>query len=125
MTDPRQKAIREGLIARAVRLRQIAPDRADDYRRLYDADPMGITRLLTAPVSEGGLMAGVAAAEAPFEPAPTEYPREWLHDGSRPTGRVSFEDVGTAADALASAQPTPRQTPAPPAGRPSRVTIEP
>lgn len=111
---------RDGLIAHAVKTRKIAPDRAGDYRRLYDADPSGIHHLLTASVERGGLMAGNAAAVAPFDPVPTEYPSEWIAQG-RPRGEVAFEDSVAAADGAAGSLP-PVPSPAPSAANP-RVTI--
>lgn len=90
---------RDGLIAHAVQTRKIAPDRADDYRRLYDADPRGIHHLLTAPVEQGGLMAGNAAAVAPFEAQPDEYPTEWLA-GQPGRGSVAFEDHSVKVEAI-------------------------
>lgn len=101
LRDPK---IRDAVIARAVNHRKIAPDRAADYKRLYDADPRGIFDLLTAPVEEGGLMAGVAAADNPLPPPPQEYPREWIA-GSRPSGRVAFEDAQSATEGVSSAVP--------------------
>jgi hypothetical protein len=101
-------AYRDLLIANAVKARKIAPDRADDYRRLFDADPHGVKRLLTAPVEEGGLMAGVAAVENPLPPVPTDYPREWIGE-RRPGGNIAIEDAGAI--------------PAPQAPR-ERITIE-
>lgn len=117
-------AYRDLLIGNAVKARKIAPDRAEDYRRLFDADPNGITHLLTAPVREGGLMAGNAAAVAPYAPGeqPDEYPREWIEQ-RRPSGAVAFEDHGTAADAMSGAMPAPRATPGVPAAPSSHITI--
>jgi hypothetical protein len=94
---------RDQLIATAVRSRKIAPAGADEFRRRYDADPQGVTHLLTAPVMEGGLMAGVAAAVAPFDDDPTEYPRDWLGDREA-SGAVQFEG-DTRPTLLAPAAP--------------------
>ena len=115
MTDLRQAAIRDGIIARAVKARKIAPDRAGDYQRLYDADPRGIFNLLTAPVEEGGLMAGINIGGDPFPEQPTDYPAEWLGDSlDRGRGNIGFSDGGVHA------APAPA-TPATPAGR---ITME-
>ncbi len=122
LTDPRHEAMREGLIARAVRLRQIAPDRADAYKRLYDADPNGITHLLTAPVDEGGLMAGNAAPLNPLPPQDDSYPRHWVA-GSHPTGTVTFEDTQSRTAGVGAALP-PREKRSP-VGHSNRVTVEP
>ncbi len=113
MTDLRQAAIRDGIIAKAIKARKIAPDRADDYRRLYDADPRGIFNLLTAPVEDGGLMAGINIGGDPFPEQPTGYPAEWLGDSLRGRGSIGFADGGTI------------QAPATPAAPRSRITIEP
>lgn len=114
-----QRQIRDGLIANAVETRKIAPDRAEDFKRMYDTDPKGITHLLSAPVEHGGLMAGNAAVHNPLPPPPPDgYPAEWLGSGS-PSGQVTFEDGGTAPQAVAGALPT-----AAPA-EPSRITLEP
>jgi len=107
-------AYRAMLIGRAVAARKIAPDRADDYRCLFDADPKSITHLLTAPVEDGGLMAGNAASVAPLPPVPTEYPRQWLA-ANKPTGGATFED---------GARPAPRAD-RPAVARVPGVTIEP
>lgn len=118
-------AARDSLIDRAVTARKIAPDRADDYRRMFDADPRGVHHLLTAPVESGGLMAGNAAAVAPFDPVPTEYPRAWI-SGSRPTGAVGFEDQATRNQGAAGF--VPGHSPQPEAVHPGdagRVTVEP
>lgn len=108
--DPRQIAIRDGIIARAVVARKIAPDRADDYRRMYDENPMGVFNLLTAPVAEGGLMAGLANHE---NPVPTEYPREWLDSSDAPAGSVAFEDTVTLTESVSAAAPQPARRPYP------------
>ncbi len=113
MTDLHQAAIRDGIIAMAVKARKIAPDRADDYRRLYDADPRGIFNLLTAPVEEGGLMAGINVGGDPFPEQPTDYPRDWLPE-TRSGGVIGFADPGVVHAA-----------PATPAAPRSRITIEP
>ena len=112
-------AYRDVLIGNAVAARKIAPDRADDYRRMFSADPRGVAHLLTAPPEEGGLMAGIAG---PLPQHEDSYPRHWLA-GSRPSGAVAFEDAQTAAEGAGGAVP-PRQdgeAPAPSA----RVTVEP
>jgi len=113
MTDLRQAAIRDGIIALAVKARKIAPDRAGDYSRMYDADPRGIFNLLTAPVEEGGLMAGINIGGDPFPEQPTGYPRDWLPE-TRGGGDIGFADPGPAH------APAPRR-----AAAAARITIEP
>lgn len=90
---------RDNLIAAAVRERKIAADREADYRRMWNADPAVIRRLLTARVADGGLAAGqvVAGSSPPAAPAePDGYPREWFGDGDmdmrRNAGRVFTDE---------------------------------
>ena len=102
-------AERDNLIAAAVRERKIAADREADYRRMWNADPAGIRRLLTARVTDGGLAAGqVLASGTAFEREP-DYPPEWVSapGGTAPvlsddprfgTARVST-DAGTGGNA--------------------------
>lgn len=105
-------AYRETLIGNAIRARKIAADRADDYRRLYDADPVTITRLLTAPVEQGGLMAGIAFDRSgqPAPPPEDEYPAEWLPEtrGKALHGQVAFEDATTAVESASLTPPAGR-----------------
>lgn len=115
-------AYRDLLIGRAVSARKIAPDRAEDFRRLFAADPNTVERLLTAPVEQGGLMAGVAELDNPRPIPPTEYPREWIA-GSRPTGGVVFEDQQTATAGVGGVMPGRSEQPA--RTDASRITIEP
>ena len=106
---------RDTLIASAVQTRKIAPDRAEDYKRMWDADPKGIHHLLTAPVAQGGLLAGNAAAFNPLPPVEAAYPAEWLPE-TRPRGQVNFED--------GAVHTVPTPAPAAPSV-PGRVTMEP
>lgn len=115
-------AYRDMLIGNAVNARKIAPDRAEDFRRLFAADPKTVERLLTASVEQGGLMAGVAELGNPRPIPPTEYPREWIA-GSRPTGGVAFEDQQAASAGVGGVMPGRAASP-PPSG-PSPITIEP
>jgi hypothetical protein len=73
------------VIAAAVRARKIVADQADNYRRMYDADPAAIRRLLTAPVAQGGLAAGIvpAATSIPILPE-EEYAAEWVGPSQTP-----------------------------------------
>jgi hypothetical protein len=94
-------AARQRVIAQAVAARKISADRADDYRRLFDADPRGITRLLTARPEDGGLMAGMNVGGDPFPTPAADYPREWLQGQTgAPSGTVAFDDNTTRLDAL-------------------------
>lgn len=106
-------AYRDMLIGNAVAARKIAADRADDYKRLFDADPSSITHLLTAPVERGGLMAGVAYDRAgqPVPSPPTDYPAEWLPEtrGRQVHGTVAFEDARTATEAVSVTPPARRE----------------
>jgi len=106
-------AYRDMLIGNAVRARKIAADRADDYKRLFDADPRSITHLLTAPVERGGLMAGVAFDRngQPAPPPPDDYPAEWLPEtqGRSLHGSVAFEDATTATEAVSATPPARRE----------------
>jgi hypothetical protein len=116
-------ATRDQIVARAVASKKIAADRADDYRRLFDADPRGITRLLTAPAEDGGLVAGINVGGEPFPTPATEYPREWLAGQSGVSGSVAFEDTTTRIDALTGG--VPRRAPAPAATATPAITVEP
>ena len=74
---------RQGVIAAAVKEGRIAPAQKDNFVRMYETDPNGAERLLTASVADGGLMPGTIPVEARgIDPAPdtsTEaYPAEWL-----------------------------------------------
>ena len=124
---------RDRLIAKAVADRKISADRADDYRRMYNASPETIERLLTAPVAEGGLVAGINLGGNPFPELPTAYPAEWLpevHQGRPLHGSIDYDDVAAAIDGASQALPAPRHgaarhaPPTPPAAR-SPITIEP
>jgi hypothetical protein len=123
-------AYRDLLIANAVKARKIAAARASDYRRLFDASPQAISHLLTAPVEQGGLMAGINMGGEPFPSEPTEYPRQWIA-GSRERPSVMFEDFGAALDGISHAPPASDPRPGggfdvPPAGGAiPGVTIEP
>ena len=118
---------RDRLIAKAVADRKIAADRAEDYKRMYNASPEIIGRLLTAPVAEGGLMAGINVGGDPFPEQPTSYPAEWLPEvqGRRLRGNVAYEDHAAAVDAAAGAQPRGSRRSASPAAPSSRITFEP
>jgi hypothetical protein len=138
-----QATRRDSLIAAAVTARKIAPDRAEDVKRMYDNDPKSIEHLLTAPVAEGGLMAGNAAAYNPLPPpVVAEYPADWLPEvgtGGRQGGNVMLD--GVAVDVTAQAPPPAANTAQYPAewlaaaprlgqgsavpGVPSRITLEP
>ena len=125
---PRTHNPRDSVIAAAVKARKIAPDRAADYKRLWNADPSGIRHLLTAPVEQGGLMAGVAAPVAPFDPVPDEYPSDWLPEleGKQLNGNVAFEDASAATQGASGAGPRRGDRPAAPSqGRGGRVVMEP
>lgn len=103
-------ALRDGVVAAAVKAKKISAERADDYRKLWDASPQDVFRLLTAKVEDGGLMAGVNLGGEPFPEAPTSYPREWLAEG-QPTGAVAFEDQQARVDAVAATPPANRGGP--------------
>lgn len=122
------EAHRDRLIAKAVADRKISADRAEDYKRMYNASPEIIGRLLTAPVAEGGLVAGINVGGDPFpEGQSTDYPTDWLPEvqGKRLHGGVAFEDNAAAVDSAAGATPPRRHASAsPPAGH-DRITIEP
>lgn len=124
------EAHRDRLIAKAVADRKISADRADDYRRMYNASPETIERLLTAPVAEGGLVAGINLGGNAFPELPTDYPADWLpevHQGKPLHGSIDYEDAAAAIDGASHALPPQRHaaaTPAPPAAR-SPITIEP
>src|SRR5438067_1161812 len=61
---PRRPGVdRETAIAAAIRDGKIDGARADEYRRMWDANPGIIRRLLTARVEDGGLMPGLVRAE--------------------------------------------------------------
>ena len=49
--------IRDNVLDDAVRAGKIEAAARDEYRRMYDANPVAIRRLLTAAVEEGGLNA--------------------------------------------------------------------
>ncbi len=106
---------REQLIQRAIGERRISAAQADEYRRLYDAQPEIITRLLTASSAEGGLMPGLADAHAFYEGA-TDYPDAWLTPGER----SALAARRTTAPAPPPAAPAPTQASSsaepPPAG---------
>lgn len=120
-------AYREMLIGHAVAARKIAPDRAADYRRMFDANPSGVAHLLTAPVREGGLMAGNAAVHNPIPPGADEYPPEWLPEtrGGALRGEVAFEDQQARLDGTSTVLPRTDHRPAAAAPRreSSRVTV--
>ena len=121
------EAHRDRLITKAVADRKISADRADDYKRLYNANPEIIGRLLTAPVAEGGLVAGINLGGNAFpEGQSMDYPAEWLPEvqGKRLHGGVAFEDDAAAVDSAAGATPPRRHASAAPAGR-DRITLEP
>lgn len=121
------KQHRDRLIAKAVADRKISADRADDYRRMYNASPETIERLLTASVEQGGLVAGINLGGNPFPELPTDYPAEWLPEvqGKQLHGKIDYEDAAAAIDGASHALPPQRHAPpAPPAGR-DRITIEP
>ena len=122
------EANRDRLIAKAVADRKISADRADDYRRMYNASPETIERLLTAPVAEGGLVAGINLGGNAFPELPSDYPAEWLpelHGGKPLHGSVAFEDSAAAAGGAAGAVPSRRHASASsPAGH-NPITIEP
>lgn len=117
---------RDRLVAQAVADRKIAKDRAEDYKRLYNANPEIIGRLLTAPVAEGGLVAGINIGGDPFPELPTDYPADWLPEvrGTPLHGNIAYEDAATALDGLSRAAPTRRHAPAAPPAARSRITIE-
>lgn len=120
---------RDRLIAQAVADRKINADRAEDYKRMYNASPESIERLLTAPVAEGGLVAGINLGGDPFPELPTDYPVEWLPEvhGGRPLhGGVAFEDHAAAVDSASGATPPRRHasSASPPAAH-NPITIEP
>lgn len=117
-------AYRDALIANAVKARKIAADRADDYRKMFDASPGSIAHLLTAPVKDGGLMAGINVGGDPFPKEPTEYPKHWIQAGSSPTGSVIFEDQAAAMDGLSMTPPAPSPAPGGTVSSP-RITFEP
>ena len=121
------EADRDRLIAKAVADRKISADRAEDYRRMYNASPETIERLLTAPVAEGGLVAGINLGGSAFPELPTDYPSEWLPEvqGKPLHGKIAFEDSAAAVDGAAGALPVRRHAAASsPAGR-NPITIEP
>lgn len=92
---------RDRIVAEAVRLRKIAPEDAESHKRHYDENPEGWGHLLTAPVEQGGLMAGLVLSGD----HPTEYPSHWLGAGTRPSGAVVFEDSAAAVEGAAGAAP--------------------
>lgn len=115
MTQVNLLAIRDSVIARAVNDRKIAADRADDYKRMYDANPNGMFNLLIAPVAQGGLVAGMNMGGDPFPVRPTDYPKEWLGQEQR-HAPVTFEDQYTAVEAAVfEPQPPPDHSPRHPA----------
>lgn len=56
-----QRPKRDQLLDAAITAGKIAEDRRSVYAKMYDADPAGTERLLTASVDEGGLMPGQVA----------------------------------------------------------------
>lgn len=122
------EADRDRLIAKAVADRKISADRADDYKRLYNANPQIIGRLLTAPVAEGGLVAGMNVGGEPFPELPTDYPTDWLpdvHQAKPLHGQVAYEDHATRLDSASQGVPPRRHTPPPPPAGRDRITLEP
>lgn len=114
---------REVLIGQAVQHRKIAAERASDYRKMYDAMPEQVEHLLTAPVEQGGLMAGIvpgptplrfapnlpaSAGVAPAADGPTDYPAAWATPSG--TGSIMFEDNSAKLEALTNHVP-PRSGP--------------
>ncbi len=65
----------DALVAAALRDRKIAPHDAPRFRAMYDQDPDGTTRLLTAAVRHGGLLAGQVIGDA--RPQSEAYPAHW------------------------------------------------
>jgi hypothetical protein len=68
---------REQVLAQAIRERRISASQADEYRRIYDAQPLVMKHLLTASHAEGGLMPGLVAYEDHYD-AGSDYDESWL-----------------------------------------------
>jgi len=73
----------EAAIAAAIRDDKFSPHRAEHYRRRWHRDPAGTARLLARLTPVPGLNSGAYDAE----PAPTDYPREWLGATRQPRVR--------------------------------------
>lgn len=102
-------ALRDKIIAGAVAARKIAPERSEDYRRMFDAAPVEVTQLLSAPVAAGGLMAGMNLGGEAFPTADNDYPREWLDAADGGHGSVMYEDDAAKIEAIAATAATPPQ----------------
>ena len=89
---------RAGIIAAAVQEGRIAPSQRDHFGRLFDTDPEGAERLLTAAVEQGGLMPGTIPVQARgADPSPSDhnqeaYPASWLPElAERATSPITTE----------------------------------
>lgn len=103
MTDAER--VREQILDQAVRDRKITAAEKPQYRAKFINRPKGTRKLLTASVSEGGLMPGIVP-EGPGLPD-DYYPPEWLGT-QRPTAPQASAPVVTNS--------APVQAPSPAAG---------
>jgi hypothetical protein len=85
-----QQEDRNRVLASAVKEGRIPPSRKEHYNRLWDQDPEGTKKLLTASVEEGGLAPNVVPIRedggAPGDDTSlqaSEYDRSWLSPGER------------------------------------------
>jgi len=105
---------RAGVIASALREGKINAAQSAGFERMFDSDPRGALQLLTAPVSEGGLMAGVhnSVTAAQSDVADDAYPADWLPEvrGSGSGGRIAGDDPGRVAAQVPAAPAAPPAT---------------
>ena len=99
---------RESVIAAAIGAGKIEAGRADEYRRMYDANPAIIRNLLTANVEDGGLMPGLVQAEEMNADAASAYDQSWLTPGER-TALAGRHTAPPTRPAPAPAAPAPTQ----------------
>lgn len=105
MPRPRT-ADRDTTINAAAKAGKIRGADADHYRRMWDADPNSIRRLLTGRVEEGGLMPGLVRVE---DGPPDGYDESWLSPAERDVAartRASNPAPAPATAAPASAPTT-------------------
>ena len=111
--------VRDNILDDAMRAGKIAAANRDEYRRMYDADPVAIRRLLTARVEEGGLMPGlVGPGEDPASAAPGGYDESWLSP-------IERERIARATGGPNAPRPQPSRASAAPAAEGSGDEYDP
>lgn len=96
---------RDQIINRAIHDQRISASQADEYRRLYDAQPAVIRRLLTAKGGEGGLMPGLASDSDALD---GDYDPTWLTARER-AALGARETTAPRPPAAPPAAPAPAQ----------------